>query len=427
MTSGLTDAPMGERHPPALLGLDLAGRDVLVVGAGPIGERRVHAMLAVGARVHVVAPVATTELTTLSRIGRVALSLRAVRESDLDGVWLVQSCTDDLAVERSVAAWATVRRVFCVTAADASIGSARNAVSAPVADLVVGLVSDGPPDPRRAVRVRDALVAAVREGLVDLAPARPRTDPVGRGAPGSRATLAPGSVALVGGGPGAVDLLTLRARTLLAQADVVIADRLGPTGVLDELREDVEIVHVGKSPGIHQVPQERINELLVERARAGRRVVRLKGGDPYLYGRGGEELAACRAAGVPVLVVPGVTSVTAAPGAADVPVTHRGVARRLHVLDGHGGLTPHDVAALRAPEVTVVVLMGMERMERLVEQAAAGGVDLDQPAVAVMRATLPDERTVRSTLRDLPRACHEADVTSPAVLVIGAVAAAGLI
>lgn len=413
-------------HPPALLGLDLAGREVLVVGGGAVAERRVHAMLAAGARVRVVSPRTTAELATLHRLGTISLALREVQAEDLAGVWLVQSCTDDPETERTVAAWAQEQRTFCVTAQDVSLGSARNAAATPVADLVLGVISAEHPDPRRAVQVRDALAEAVRGGLVDLAPQRPAStqsaSTQSASAQSASATLRPGSVALVGGGPGAVDLLTLRGRTLLAQADVVVADRLGPTGVLSELDPDVEVLHVGKSPGIHQVPQERIADLLVDRARAGKRVVRLKGGDPYLYGRGGEELAACRAAGVSVQVVPGVTSVTAAPGAVDVPVTHRGVARRLHVLDGHGGLTEHDIAALRAPEVTVVVLMGVERMARWIDQAGAGGVDLDTPALAVMRATLPDQRHVRAPLRDLPRACVEAGVTSPAVVVIGAVA-----
>lgn len=172
-------------------------------------------------------------------------------------------------------------------------------------------------------------------------------------------TLEPGSVALIGGGPGALDLLTLRGWSLLRQADVVVADRLGPTALLEQLGPEVEVIDVGKTPGRPSLGQSGIGELLVERARAGHRVARLKGGDPFVLGRGGEEVLACRAAGVPVQVVPGVSSAIAGPAAADVPVTHRGASVAVHIVNAHGDLGPADLAALADPGTTTVLMMGM--------------------------------------------------------------------
>jgi uroporphyrin-III C-methyltransferase/precorrin-2 dehydrogenase/sirohydrochlorin ferrochelatase len=204
--------------------------------------------------------------------------------------------------------------------------------------------------------------------------------------------------------------MTVRARTLLAQADVVVADRLGPAAVLDELGEDVEVIGVGKTPGVASLSQRGIEQVLVDRARAGHRVVRLKGGDPFLYGRGGEEVLACRAAGVPVTVVPGVTSAVAAAEAAGIPVTHRGTSDRLHVVNGHWPFTDLDLAAMRRPDVTL-----------------AGGVDPDLPAAVVARATLPGERVLRAPLAQIAQRCAAAGVRSPGVVVLGEVAREGFL
>jgi uroporphyrin-III C-methyltransferase/precorrin-2 dehydrogenase/sirohydrochlorin ferrochelatase len=288
-----------------------------------------------------------------------------------------------------------------------------------VAGVQIGVLSEGGPDPRRAARIRDDLAAQLREGRID-----PR--PVRAGASGPD-VLRPGQVALVGGGPGDPALMTVRARTLLAQADVVVADRLGPAAVLDELGEDVEVIGVGKTPGVASLSQRGIEQVLVDRARAGHRVVRLKGGDPFLYGRGGEEVLACRAAGVPVTVVPGVTSAVAAAEAAGIPVTHRGTSDRLHVVNGHWPFTDLDLAAMRRPDVTVAVLMGVATLADLVAQALAGGVDPDLPAAVVARATLPGERVLRAPLAQIAQRCAAAGVRSPGVVVLGEVAREGFL
>ena len=236
-----------------------------------------------------------------------------------------------------------------------------------------------------------------------------------------------GRVDLVGGGPGPLDLLTLRAWRLLMRADVIVMDRLGPTDIRDHVGPQVEIVDVGKHPGHHPVPQEEINELLVARARDGKHVVRLKGGDPFVFGRGGEEVAACLAAGVPVDVVPGISSAIAVPQAAGIPITHRGVAGAVHVVNGPAGVTPSTLAALRDDSVTTVILMGVGALPRIVADALQAGVPTERPVAIVERGHHRDQRTTRGTLGSIVTDAGIAGVRNPAVIVVGEVARAGLL
>ncbi|MFI2488371.1 uroporphyrinogen-III C-methyltransferase [Promicromonospora kroppenstedtii] len=254
---------------------------------------------------------------------------------------------------------------------------------------------------------------------------------------------------LVGGGPGAVDLLTVRAWRALQAADVVVADRLGPVEILAELPPHVRVIDVGKEPGRHPVPQERINELLVEHALAGADVVRLKGGDPFVLGRGGEEVLACVAAGVPVEVVPGITSAVAVPGLAGIPLTHRGVTTGFHVVSGHCAATP-DVSDAQVPPVTdrsgtsgpldaaalscvrdgtatLVVLMGVRSLGAIVAQSLAAGADPGTPVAMVENGSTPEQRVTRARLDEAAAVAAARGVRSPAVVVIGRVAAAGLL
>ncbi|MBO0979077.1 uroporphyrinogen-III C-methyltransferase [Microbacterium sp. SD291] len=237
-----------------------------------------------------------------------------------------------------------------------------------------------------------------------------------------------GRVDLVGGGPGPADLMTVRAHRLLMEADVVVADRLGP---FEELRSHlgagVEVIDVGKRPGHHPVPQDEINALLVHHARAGRRVVRLKGGDPFVFGRGGEEVLACQAAGIPVTVTPGVSSAISVPQAAGIPVTHRGVSAALHVVNGQGELTPSALASMADPAVTTVVLMGVAAIPRLAAIALASSVPSTTPVAIVENGHTAVQRTIRSTVGTIVADAEEADVINPAVIVIGEVAREGLL
>ncbi|MDL9979973.1 uroporphyrinogen-III C-methyltransferase [Microbacterium candidum] len=236
-----------------------------------------------------------------------------------------------------------------------------------------------------------------------------------------------GRVDLIGGGPGPLDLLTLRAWRRLTDADVVVMDRLGPVDIRSELKPDAEVIDVGKHPGHHPVPQDRINALLIDRARAGLHVVRLKGGDPFVFGRGGEEVAACLAAGIPVEVVPGITSAVAVPQAAGIPVTHRGVATAVHVVHGQTELTASTRAALRDEQVTTVILMGVSALPRIVADALRAGVPADRPVAIVERGHHHDQRTTRSTLGDIVLDAGRTRIRNPAVIVVGDVARADLL
>lgn len=241
-------------------------------------------------------------------------------------------------------------------------------------------------------------------------------------------TLVPGTVTLVGGGPGPLDLMTVRAHRALAQADVIVTDRLGPgPEAIAELGWCAEVIDVGKHPGHHPIPQEQITALLIEHARAGRAVVRLKGGDPFVFGRGGEEVAACRAAGIEVAVIPGVSSAIAVPQAAGIPVTHRGTAATVHIVHGQGPPSAATLAALADGSVTTIVLMGVAGLERLVAAALAHGTPASRPAAIVESGHTDRQRTTRAPLGGIVAAAREREVRSPAVIMIGEVARAGLL
>lgn len=236
-----------------------------------------------------------------------------------------------------------------------------------------------------------------------------------------------GRVTLVGGGPGAPDLITVAGRRALEEADVIVADRLGPRSVLAELGPEVEVIDVGKQPGHHPVPQHEINQLLVEHAQLGRRVVRLKGGDPFLLGRGGEEVRACRAAGVPVDVVPGISSAFSVPALAGIPVTQREVTAAVHVTSGHEPLSEAALACVRDASATLVVLMGVGNLGHIVEQLRGTGADMSTPVAIVERGSTPQERVTRAPLAHVVAVAADVGVRAPAVIVIGAVASADLL
>ncbi|MGC0368165.1 uroporphyrinogen-III C-methyltransferase [Microbacterium sp. SLBN-111] len=391
----------------ALAGLDLTDRLVVCVGAGAVAERRIDRLRAAGARVRVIAPVATAGIAELAAAGELDWHPRSFSDDDLDDAWFCHTATGDAAVDARVVAAAEQRRVWCVNAGHGGKGTARLAAETTSGDVMVGVVSTAGADPRRSVAVRDAIAQRLAEGALPL---RRRRRPL------------VGSVALVGGGPGPVDLLTVRARALLAEADVVVHDRLGPTGVLAELGDDVEIIDVGKRPQHHPVPQDEINALLVERAARGLRVVRLKGGDPFVYGRGGEEVLACRAAGIPVEVVPGISSAIAVPQAAGVPVTHRGVAGTLHIVNAQETPSAATLAALRDDAATVVALMGVSALPRFAAAALVAGAPADRPVAFVENGHTPAQRTIRTTLGTAVADAETHRLANPAVLVFGEVA-----
>jgi uroporphyrin-III C-methyltransferase/precorrin-2 dehydrogenase/sirohydrochlorin ferrochelatase len=224
-----------------------------------------------------------------------------------------------------------------------------------------------------------------------------------------------GTVHLVGGGPGDDDLITVRGRELLSRADVVVVDRLAPRGLLGDLGAHVLLIDVGKHPGHHPVPQHQINALLVEHARAGRRVIRLKGGDPYVFGRGGEEAEYCRDRGIEVEIVPGVSSAIAVPAAAGIPVTHRGVANGFTVITGHdeidyvGGGRDH----------TVILLMGIGGLALSASILTRGARGADCPVAIIENGFANNQRVTIGTLGDIAARAAIRGVSSPAVVVVG--------
>jgi uroporphyrin-III C-methyltransferase / precorrin-2 dehydrogenase / sirohydrochlorin ferrochelatase len=385
-----------------LLGLSLERRPVVAVGGGAVTARRVRDLLADGAVVGVVAPRLCEELAALVGAGTVAWIPRSYRgPEDLEGAWLVHTATGDPAVDAQVAADAEERRTFCVTAGEASGGTAQvpahGEVCLPDGTLRVAVHGGG--DPRRAVTARNAVMDHLGSGAADLRAHRPRH----------------GWVALVGAGPGDEGLMTRRAAALLAAADVVVTDRLVPEGVLAALPDTVTVVDVGKTPGHHPVPQEGINRLIVEHALAGRGVVRLKGGDPYVLGRGGEERLACERAGVPVEVVPGVTSAVSVPAAAGIPVTHRGVARGFTVVTGHEQLQTVPPGS----DHTLVLLMGVATLRETAARLVARGRPASCPVGIVERGWTPGQRVTLGSLGDIADRADRVGVTSPAVVVVG--------
>lgn len=235
-------------------------------------------------------------------------------------------------------------------------------------------------------------------------------------------------VTLVGGGPGAWDLITVRGMRALQAADVILTDHLGPTDELDKLCDTAakEVIDVSKLPYGRQVTQEKTNELIVEHARAGKRVVRLKGGDPFVFGRGFEELAVCREAGIPCEVVPGVTSAVSVPAAAGIPVTQRGVVHSFTVVSGH--LPPGhpdslvDWDALARAGGTISVIMGVRNAAAIADALLAAGLPGDTPAAVIQEGTTDSQRAFRCTLATLAETMTENAVGSPAVYVIGEVA-----
>lgn len=401
------------------LTLDLADRRVLVVGGGPVASRRAAGLVAAGAAVEVVAPWVTEDLRDLHTAGQVVWHERDYVVGDLvspEPAWLVHTATGDRGVDAAVAAHADAARIWCVRADDASASSAwtpavaRGAESGAAEGITVAVTAGG--DPRRAVAVRDAVAAALDSGTL----------PVRRVRPAEQASRPPaaGRVALVGGGPGADDLITVRGRALLAAADVVVTDRLGPRGLLATLGADVEVVDVGKTAGNHPVGQDRINELLVEHALAGRNVVRLKGGDPFVLGRGGEEALHCAAHGVPVEVVPGVTSAVSVPAAAGIPVTHRGITASFVVASAHEGSDVVTAALKDAPtDATLVLLMGVTRLADTAAGLIRAGRSADTPVALIESGWTDAQRTTVTTLANSAADAEAAGVRAPAIVVVG--------
>jgi uroporphyrin-III C-methyltransferase/precorrin-2 dehydrogenase/sirohydrochlorin ferrochelatase len=390
-----------------LAGLRLAGKRVVVVGGGTVAQRRLPLLIASGADVHVISRTATRAVEAMSGI---ILSAREYRDGDLEGAWYAIAATDDPQVNAAVAAEAERRRIFCVRADVAVEGTAVTPASFSYAGLSVGVLAGG--EHRRSAAIRSAIREALQQGVITLESAV---------SPG----VVRGGVALVGGGPGDPELITVRGRRLLAQADVVVADRLAPPELLAELPPHVEVIDAAKIPYGRAMAQDAINDVMIERARSGSFVVRLKGGDPFVFARGYEEVLACAEAGIPVTVVPGVTSAIGVPALAGVPLTHRAINHEFVVVSGHvapghpESLVNWD--ALAAMTGTIVLLMAVERIELFVDALVKGGRPADTPVLVVQHGTTAAQHTLRASLADTPERIRAEGIRPPAIIVIGAV------
>lgn len=381
----------------------------MVVGAGSVAQRRLGLLIASGADVHVIAPSATPAVEGMASI---TLSLRPYQDGDLDGAWYAIACTDDPAVNAAVVDEAERRHIFCVRADSAREGTAVTPASFNHDGIAVGVLTGG--QHKRSAALRSAIHEALQRGLID-----------DRG----EDRVKPQGVALVGGGPGDPDLITVRGRRLLAQADVVVADRLAPAELLADLGPHVEVIDAAKIPYGRAMAQQEINRVLIERAQEGKFVVRLKGGDPFVFARGYEEVLACAEAGVQVTVVPGVTSAISVPAAAGVPVTHRAVNHEFVVVSGHiapghpESLVNWD--ALAALKGTIVLLMAVERIEQFAKVLIEGGRPADTPVLVVQHGTTDEQRVLRADLSTAPERIRSQGIRPPAIIVIGPVAAYG--
>jgi uroporphyrin-III C-methyltransferase/precorrin-2 dehydrogenase/sirohydrochlorin ferrochelatase len=444
--------------------LNLRDRLTLVVGGGAVAARKVELLLKAHARVRVVAPSLHAELALFRDAGRIEhVACRFVPEHFTEVAFAI-AATDSAAVNQEVAAAGTARGVFVNVVDDAEVSTAVMPAIVDRSPIVVAIGTSAQ-SPTLARRLRAQLEAMlperlgelarwagaarerVRQALPDLNRRRRFWDQLLAGriasavlagrrreadallaqqlhVAGTAQASGCGEVYLIGAGPGDPDLLTLRALQLLSQADVVLYDRLVSAAVLERVRRDARRIDVGKQSGRHRVTQDRIHALLLEHARAGKRVARLKGGDPFIFGRGGEEIDLLQQAGIPVFVVPGVTAALGAAAAACVPLTQRGLAPSVTFVTATGeGAAELNWPALAAASQTVVFYMGVAQLPRIVEHLRAHGAPADRPVAIVERATLPEQRVIAGCLGSIGELAQRAHVAAPALLIVGDVAA----
>ena len=441
---------------------NLTDRSVLVVGGGEVAARKCEALLGTGARVRIGAPELNERLGEWARLGRIT-HLRGHYQSDwLDETWLVIAATDDVDVNQRVADDADTRRILVNVVDNATLSSFHVPAVIDRAPVQVAISSGGnAPMLARWVRERVEVVLdhalgpvatlleksrrAIRFRYRDLGARRDFYDRLLRGSIWQllragklaaaetelrRSLRQPqekqnGHVALVGAGPGDPGLLTLRALRVLNEADIILHDRLVSAEVLDLARRDAQRIEVGKEAGNHHATQEQIHALLLLHAQAGRRVVRLKGGDPFVFGRGGEELEFLRSHGIAYEVVPGVTAALACAAYSGVPLTHREHAHSVQFVTAHckESLDALDWKALAAPRQTLAVYMGVAQLGALRERLLAAGRAADTPVAAIENGTRTNQRVIVSSVDGLADLAQAHALRSPSLLIIGEVAA----
>jgi uroporphyrin-III C-methyltransferase/precorrin-2 dehydrogenase/sirohydrochlorin ferrochelatase len=443
---------------------DLTGQKVLIVGGGEVALRKISLLERTGALITVVAPYITPELLDRAAAGKLNLVNREFSPDDLHGARLVIVATSRRAVNRWIASLSESRNIPVNVVDD--LEASRFIVPAIIdRDPVLVAVSTGGSSPVLARRLRERLEALIParigelaswlralrestrrklrdtgerrrffEAVVDGPAARRFIDGDNQGATRiarrllattAAAPRAAGEVTLVGAGPGDPELLTLKGLRALQDADVILHDRLVPSAVLDLARRDAARICVGKAAGNIGSTQQEINALLIEHANQGKRVVRLKGGDPFVFGRGGEELQALAAARINFSVVPGITAALGAAAYAGIPLTHRDHAQSVSFVTGHSqeqGREP-DWRALAMPGATAVFYMGLARLDHIVERLLEHGAEPVRPAGIIAQGTTPNQRVITATLATIRDVSSGADLKSPALLVVGEVVA----
>src|SRR5512134_2098523 len=438
--------------------LDLRAQPCLVVGGGDVAARKCALLLRAGARVTVLAPQLGDALGAQRAAGRVAHRAAGFRDEDLEGFAVVIAATSDEVLNRTVAAAARARRIPVNVVDQPALCSFILPSIVERAPLTVAVSSGGAsPVLARLLRARlESLVPAGYGRLAALAgefrdrvkarfaPAERRRfwervlqgpiaelvlsgrDADARGAleaalADTRLAFSGGEVSLVGAGPGDPDLLTFRALRLMQQADVVVYDRLVSPPILDLVRLEAERIYAGKERAKHALPQEDINQLLVRLAKEGKRVVRLKGGDPFIFGRGGEEIDTLAAEGIPFQVVPGITAAAGCASYAGIPLTHRDFAQSVVFVTGHlqDGSLDLNWRALAQPRQTIVFYMGLVGVEVLCRELTAHGLPAQTPAALVQAGTTPQQRVLTGTLQSLPDIVRRGNVKAPTLIIIG--------
>jgi len=442
--------------------LDLRGKRGIVVGGGPVAALKAETLMRSGAQVTLIAPELCARLTELTLLGALRHEAKRFQPGDLVGAEIAIAATDDPSVNESVSIAARALRIPVNVADNAALSSfiMPSVIDRPPLQIAISTGGASPVLARKIRSLIESLLPFAYGRLAALA-ARFRSaskrrypDPDARrrfweevmDGPVAEMTLAgrepqagemlerllaaepartvsAGMVSLVGGGPGDPGLLTLRALQVMQRADIVLYDHLVAKGILDLARRDAERLYVGKEADNHALPQQDINALMVRLARDGKRVVRLKGGDPYVFGRGGEEIATLADAGVPFEVVPGVTAACGAAAYAGIPLTHRDCAHSCVLVTGHlkDGTLDLNWDVLARPQQTVVIYMGVRAIAQLCEQLVAHGLGAGTPAALVEKATLANQRVIEGTLATLPELAARENVKPPALVIVGEV------
>ncbi len=441
--------------------LDIRGRCCLVVGGGAVAARKAALLLQAGGAVEVVAPMLCDALLGLVREGRVSHRAQCYAPELLKQAALVVAATDDPQLNRLVSEQARSRAIPVNVVDQPALCSF---IFPSIVDRspVIVAVSSGGASPVLARMLRAHLEAVIPAaygrlarlmgGFREAVKARFRDSgqrrrfwekllqgpvvemvfagreqeaaaAIERQIEAGEAPEARGEVYLIGAGPGDPDLLTFRALRLMQQADVVFYDRLVSPAILDMVRRDAQRFYVGKKRDYHSVRQEEINRLLAEHARAGRKVVRLKGGDPFIFGRGGEEIETLSRQGIPFQVVPGITAASGCAAYAGIPLTHRDYAQSVVFVTGHlkDGSINLDWDKIIQPRQTIVIYMGLTGLETLCRELAAHGLTPATPAALVEHGTTPQQRVFTGTLETLPAIVRQADVHAPTLVIVGEV------